>query len=145
MVVFSTFTLSRSSMPGTFLISAAAPASATGFHSSPVLGWIFQFERSGAPMIFCNCGLTVVGTGMVLAGTSIGARTAVCATAFPVVTGAATRIDAEANTASLTRRMSEPPCNLVCPVEPNPHDLIQAAGEIRGRLLVQQRRRCPNP
>ena len=29
----------------------------------------------------------------------------VCATAFPVVIGAATRIDAEANMASLTRRM----------------------------------------
>src|ERR1700676_2184605 len=79
MVVFSTFTLSRSSMPGTFLTNAAAPASATGFHSSPVLGWISQFDRSGAPMIFCNCGLTVVGTGMVLAGTSSAPEGAVCA------------------------------------------------------------------
>src|ERR1700733_16256107 len=105
MVVFSTLTLSRSSMPGTFLISAAAPASATGFHSSPVLGWIFQFDRSGAPMIFCNWRLTVVGTWMVLAGTSIAAGAAVCATAFSVVTGVATKSDAEANTASLTRRM----------------------------------------
>src|ERR1700752_2098104 len=88
-VVFSTLTLSRSSMPGTFLISAAAPASATGFHSSPVLGWISQFDRSGAPMIFCNWGLTVVGTGMVWAGTSMAAGAAVCATAFLVVRDAA--------------------------------------------------------
>src|SRR5579859_7747196 len=85
MVVFSTFTLSRSSMPGTFLISAAAPASATGFHSSPVLGWIFQFDRSGALMIFCNCGLTSVGTGTALAGTSSAAGPAVCAGAFAIV------------------------------------------------------------
>src|ERR1700754_5197653 len=105
MVVFSTLTLRRSSMPGTFLISAAAPASATGFHSSPVLGWIFQFDRSGAPMIFCNWGLMVVGTGMVLAGTSMAAGAVVCATAFLVVRDAATSSDAEANTASLTRRM----------------------------------------
>src|SRR5512135_2076812 len=85
MVVFSTFTLRRSSMPGTLLISAAAPASATGFHSSPVLGWIFQFDRSGAPMTFCNCGLTSVGTGIVLAGTSSAAGAAVCAETCAIV------------------------------------------------------------
>src|SRR6195952_5889487 len=71
-VVFSTLTFSRSSIPGTFLMVGTAPASATGFHSSPVLGWISQFVRSGAPMIFCSCGLTDVGTWMVLAGTSSG-------------------------------------------------------------------------
>src|ERR1700716_4131035 len=81
MVVFPTLTLSRSSMPGTFLMVGIAPASATGFHSSPVLGWIFQFDRSGAPMIFCSGGLTVVGTGMVLAVTSNPAGAAVCAKA----------------------------------------------------------------
>src|ERR1700681_1440348 len=85
MVVFSTLTLSRSSMPGTLLTSAAAPASATGFHSSPVLGWIFQFDRNGAPMIFCSCGLTSVGTWIVLAGTSSAAGAAVCAGAFVIV------------------------------------------------------------
>src|SRR4051794_2174655 len=87
MLVFSTLTLSRSSIPGTFLMVAAAPASATGFHSSPVLGWIFQFDRSGAPMIFCNCGLTVVGTWIVLAGTSSPAGAVLCAKA--AVTGTA--------------------------------------------------------
>src|SRR4030081_3309730 len=85
MVVFSTFTLSRSSMPGTFLTNAAAPASATGFHSSPVLGWISQFDLSGAPMIFCSCGLTVVGTGIVLAGTSSAPGAGLGVWAFAVV------------------------------------------------------------
>src|SRR4249920_1470843 len=85
MVVFSTFTLRRSSMPGTFLTNAAAAASATGFHSSPVLGWIFQFARNGAPIIFCSWGLTVVGTAMVLAGTSSAPGAAVCAGAFAIV------------------------------------------------------------
>src|ERR1700722_7098910 len=99
MVVFSTLTLSRSSMPGTFLISAAAPASATGFHSSQVLGWIFQFARIGIAMIFCNWGLTGVGTGIVLAGTSIGPEAGVCA-----VAGAATKTDAETNSPSPKRR-----------------------------------------
>src|ERR1700712_5306691 len=83
-VVFSTLTFSRSSMPGTFLMVGTAPASATGFHSSPVLGWISQLVRSGAPMIFCNCGLTVEGTAMVLAGTCSPAGAAVWATA-PVI------------------------------------------------------------
>ena len=49
---------------------AAAPVSATGFHSSPVLGSTFQFVRNGSPMTFCICGLTVVGTGTDFAGTS---------------------------------------------------------------------------
>src|SRR6195952_1410872 len=81
-VVFSTLTFSRSSIPGTFLMVGTAPASATGFHSSPVLGWISQFERRGAPMIFCNCGLTVEGATMVLAGTSSATGGDACAEAF---------------------------------------------------------------
>jgi hypothetical protein len=48
---------------------AAAPASATGFHSSPVFGSISQLVRSGAPMILAICGLTVEGTGTDRAGT----------------------------------------------------------------------------
>src|SRR5512135_3176551 len=40
-----------------------------------------QFARSGAPMIFCSCGLTSVGTGIVLAGTSSVAGAALCAPA----------------------------------------------------------------
>ena len=51
-VVFSTLTFNRSIIPGTFLMSAAAPASATGFHSSPVMGRLSQFDLKGAPMIF---------------------------------------------------------------------------------------------
>ena len=70
MTVGSIFTFSRSSMPGTFLMVGTAPASATGFHSSPVLGRRSQFVRSGAPMTFCSWGLTVEGTGRVLAGTA---------------------------------------------------------------------------
>src|SRR3954453_19758290 len=70
MVVFSTLMCSRSIMPGMFFMVAAAPASATGFHSSPVFGSTFQLVRSGAPMIFANCGETVLGTGTERAGTS---------------------------------------------------------------------------
>src|SRR3954462_14645307 len=70
MVVFSTLTCSRSIIPGTFFMVAAAPASATGFHSSPVFGSTFQLVRSGAPMVFSSCGLTVPGTGTARAGTS---------------------------------------------------------------------------
>src|SRR4051794_17514085 len=83
MVVFSTLTCSRSLIPGTFFMVAAAPASATGFHSSPVFGSTFQLVRSGAPMIFANCGLTVVGTGTDRAGTS-----SVCAWAVAKVIAA---------------------------------------------------------
>src|SRR5438270_5761974 len=53
-----------------FLMVLAAPASATGFHSSPVFGNTFQLVRSGKPMIFAICGLTVLGTGTEWAGTS---------------------------------------------------------------------------
>src|SRR5882724_4336678 len=81
MTVGSILTLSRSSIPGTFLMVGTAPASATGFHSSPVLGWISQLVRNGAPMIFCNWGLTVVGTWIVLAGTCSPAGGAVWADA----------------------------------------------------------------
>src|SRR3984893_18842868 len=78
-MVFSTLTCSRSIIPGTFFKVAAAPASATGFHSSPVFGSTFQLVRSGAPMIFAICGLTVVGTGTERAGTSSIAAPAVWA------------------------------------------------------------------
>src|SRR4029077_12003926 len=37
-----------------------------------VFGKTFQFGLMGAPMIFCICGLTVSGTGIVRAGTSRG-------------------------------------------------------------------------
>src|SRR4051812_27496952 len=57
-------------MPGMFLMVLAAPASATGLHSSPVFGRTFQFVRSGKPIIFAICGLTVLGTGTECAGTS---------------------------------------------------------------------------
>src|SRR5436305_3414597 len=80
MVVFSTLTCSRSIIPGMFFMVAAAPASATGFHSSPVFGSTFQLVRSGAPMILANCGLTVVGTGTDRAGTSSGWAWAVVST-----------------------------------------------------------------
>src|SRR5579871_2178129 len=61
-------------MPGRFLIVAAAPASATTFHSSPDFGSTFQLVRGGAPMILAICGLTSDGTGTDRAGTSsIGA------------------------------------------------------------------------
>jgi len=69
-VVFSILTLRRSVRPGRFRIVPAAPASETGFHSSPVLGRTFHPGRSGAAISFCTCGLTVVGTGSVRAGIS---------------------------------------------------------------------------
>ena len=75
MVAFSIFTFMRSSRPGRFLIVASAPASATGFHSSPVFGSTFQPLRSGAAISFCTCGLTSpCGTGRFFAGTSSPAR-----------------------------------------------------------------------
>jgi len=58
-----------------------APALATARHSWPELGRIFQFCRSGAPISFCISGLTVVGTGILRAGTSRGAEAVVCAVA----------------------------------------------------------------
>src|SRR3954465_2173402 len=71
MVDFSTLTCMRSSRPGRFLIVPSAPASASGFHSSPVFGSTFQPLRNGAAISFCTCGLTSpCGTGRVLAGTS---------------------------------------------------------------------------
>ena len=69
-VVFSILTFRRSVRPGRFRIVPAAPASETGFHSSPVFGRTFQPGRSGAAISFCTCGLTVSGTGSERVGTS---------------------------------------------------------------------------
>src|SRR6478672_7311095 len=41
-------------------------------HSSTVVGAVFQFAAGGAAIIVCICGLTVLGTGMVRAGTALG-------------------------------------------------------------------------
>ena len=51
-----------------------------GTHSSPVFGSVSHPLRSGMPMIFASCGLTVPGTGTDFAGTcsmSLCARTKV--------------------------------------------------------------------
>ncbi len=69
-VVFSILTFRRSVRPGRLRIVPAAPASETGFHSSPVFGRTFQPGRSGAAISFCTCGLTVSGTGSERVGTS---------------------------------------------------------------------------
>ena len=49
---------------------ALTAASTCAFHSAAVFGNIFQVGLIGAPMIRCNCGLTVSGTGIDRAGTS---------------------------------------------------------------------------
>ena len=55
--------------------------SASCFQPSGVVGGVFQAVRSGWAMICCSSGLTVLGTGIVLAGTSRGANGADCANA----------------------------------------------------------------
>ena len=77
----STLTWRCSRHAGRFFMVAAAPASASAFHSSPVFGRRSQFARSGPATIFCICGLTVVGTGKMRAGTSRGAGSGLCANA----------------------------------------------------------------
>src|SRR3954452_19040271 len=69
-VVFSILTFRRSVRPGRLRMVPAAPASETGFHSSPVFGRTFQPGRSAAAISFCTCGLTVSGTGSERVGTS---------------------------------------------------------------------------
>jgi hypothetical protein len=65
-VIVSEVTLNRSRSAG---MPRPADGAASGFHSSGEPGTVFQFELSGPPMSVCISGLTVVGTGMVRAGT----------------------------------------------------------------------------
>src|SRR4051812_45125774 len=60
-------------MPATFARALVRVDSASCFQPSGVFGGVSQAVRSGCAMIFCNSGLTVSGTGMVLAGTLRGA------------------------------------------------------------------------
>jgi hypothetical protein len=64
------------------------------FHSSAVFGKSFQAGFIDAPMIFCICGLTVVGTGSVRAGTSRAGGTVVSARAYGVKATIATAAQA---------------------------------------------------
>ena len=57
-------------MPSTFGTAPARMLSASCFQPSAVVGGVLQPERSGCAMICCSSGLTVLGTGMVFAGTS---------------------------------------------------------------------------
>ena len=72
MVMASSFTRICSRNAGSRFAASAAAASTCTFHSAAVFGKTFQFGLMGAPMIFCICGLTVSGTGIVRAGTSRG-------------------------------------------------------------------------
>ena len=70
-VDFSIFTAMRSSRPGRFLMVGSAPASAIGFHSSPVFGSKFQLLRSGMRDQLLHLRADVdLGIGRVFAGTS---------------------------------------------------------------------------
>jgi hypothetical protein len=61
--------------------ASARRVSASCFQPSGVVGGVFQPRRRGAAISYCSSGLTVVGTGMLRAGTSRGARGAVWAKA----------------------------------------------------------------
>ena len=73
MVPGSTFTFNRARIASTLGAAPARSDSASCFQPSGVVGGVFQAVRSGCAMICCSSGLTVLGTGIVLAGTSRGA------------------------------------------------------------------------
>src|SRR3954470_10499304 len=94
MVRGSSLTASASRMAGRARADAVAAVSTCAFQSSAVFGKSFQVGLIGAPMIFCICGLTVVGTGSRRAGTSRAVGMAVCAKACGVETPIATAAQA---------------------------------------------------
>jgi hypothetical protein len=61
-------------MASTVGVAAAPKDSANCFQPSGVLGGAFHPARTGCAMTCWSSGLTVLGTGMVLAGTSRGAN-----------------------------------------------------------------------
>src|SRR5215471_16573891 len=65
------------------VLASRVTAFTCAFHASGVCGMTFQVGVSGAAISFCICGLTVSGTGIVLAGTSRGG---ICAGADSVET-----------------------------------------------------------
>src|SRR5271166_284919 len=79
MVIGSILTWSASRRAGSPCMAATVTALTWAFHSSGVFGITFQFGVSGAAIIFCICGLTVSGTGIVRAGISRGPGVGVCA------------------------------------------------------------------
>src|SRR5204862_6977500 len=74
-VIASVLTPRRSRSAGRF---RPADGADNVFHSSTVVGAVFQLPAGGAPASACICGLTVVGTGMVRAGTERASAEAVC-------------------------------------------------------------------
>src|SRR5271165_430744 len=81
MVIGSILTWSASRRAGSPCMAATVTALTWAFHSSGVFGITFQVGVSGAAIIFCICGLTVSGTGIVRAGISRGQGVAFCAIA----------------------------------------------------------------
>src|SRR5262249_59724202 len=70
---------SASSRAGRPCMAATVTVLTWAFHSSDVFGITFQVGVSGAAIIFCICGLTVSGTGIVRAGISRDPGVGVCA------------------------------------------------------------------
>jgi hypothetical protein len=85
----SIFTCSRSAMAGIVGTIPASILSAALRHSSPVFHRSCHAGLSGAAMNFCMPGLTSVGTGIDLAGTSRGASAASSALAPTAVSATA--------------------------------------------------------
>src|SRR5215467_4003271 len=78
-VIGSLLTWSASRRGSSPCMAAIVTVLTWAFHSSGVFGITFQVGVSGAAIIFCICGLTVSGTGIVRADISRGPGVGVCA------------------------------------------------------------------